>query len=432
MDETSSTSSAQRGSRVLPFERVVLVMQGGGALGSYQAGVFAALAEANNEGNVRLDWVCGVSIGAINAALIGGNPREKRVQRLREFWDAVTEPPNMLPGLAWLARLPWASGDPMRLWTDSMSAAASKPYGAPNSLPSFLDFLGGKGDSGRAFAIKMSAAATMLYGTPNFYLPRPHPPVSSEAERPDAVSFYDTSPLKSTLERLVDFDLINSKQMRLSVGATNARTGASVYFDNFEQKITAAHIMASGALPPGFPPVEIDGEYYWDGGVVSNSPLQFVADSRPLYSSLVLQVDLWDADGEMPLDITTANLRATEVHSASRLNVSLEQFRSMQQLRRDLSQLLEELPKERRNEPQIQRLSEAARVQIATVVRLKYQAKKYEAANKMFDFSRATMEERWAAGYDDAQVAINEPAIRELPDLANPVRIFDAHHGWII
>jgi len=420
--------SRARGNRVLPFERVLLVMQGGGALGAYQAGVFAGLAETN----VHLDWVCGVSIGAINAALIVGNPPEKRVARLREFWEAVTEPPIMLPALPWFAKLPWASGDPTRLWVDRMSAAAAKPYGTPIfSLPSLSDLPWGSGDSGRVWTIKMSAAATMLYGTPNFYSPRPNPPVSSAAERPDAVSFYDTSPLKVTLEKLVDFDLINSRQVRLSVGATNARTGASVYFDNSEQKITPAHIMASGALPPGFPPVEIDGEYYWDGGVVSNSPLQFVADSTPRYSSLVIQVDLWDANGEMPLDTTTANLRATEVHSASRLNVSLEQFRNMQQLRRDLGKLLEEVPKERRSDPQIQRLSEAARVQLVMLVRLKYQAKKYETANKMFDFSRRSMEERWAAGYDDAQVAISERGVRELPDPSVAARIFDVHHGWV-
>jgi NTE family protein len=428
MHESSSTRSAQRGSRVLPFERVLLVMQGGGALGAYQAGVFAGLAETN----VHLDWVCGVSIGAINAALIVGNPPEKRVARLREFWEAVTEPPIMLPGLPWFAKLPWGSGDPTSWWTNKMSAAATEPYGSRDFFSSwFSNLQGGGGDSARVWEIKMSAAATMLYGTPNFYSPRPNPPVNSEAERPDAVSFYDTSPLKATLEKLVDFDLINSRQMRFSVGATNARTGASVYFDNFERKITAAHIMASGALPPGFPPIEIDGAYYWDGGVVSNAPLQYVADSKPFPSSLVLQVDLWDADGELPLDTTTANLRATEVHSASRLNISLEQLRNMQQLRRDLGQLLEEFPKDRRNDPRIQRLSEAARVQLVMLVRLKYQAKKYEKANKMFDFSRRTMEERWAAGYDDAQVAIREPGVRELPDPSVAARIFDVHHGWV-
>ena len=191
----------------------------------------------------------------------------------------------------------------------------------------------------------------MFHGAPDFFSPRPFPPLSSPAESPDLVSYYDTSPLKATLARLVDFDLINSQPMRFSVAATNVRTGAPVYFDNLQRPITAAHVMASASLPPGFPPTEIDGEYYWDGGVVSNSPMQFVVDNRQRYTALVFQVDLWDANGEVPLDIPSANLRAMEIHSASRVNISLEQYKKMQKFRHALSRFLDQLPEAARTIP---------------------------------------------------------------------------------
>jgi len=283
--------AVQAAERVLPFERVVLVLQGGGALGAYQGGVYQAIAEAN----IPVTWVCGTSIGGINGALLAGNRPERRVERLREFWEAVTEPPIRLPNIPWFSELPWNDNDHTRYWTN-----------------------------------RMSAFSTMFHGAPNFFTPRPFPPISSAAEHPDQVSYYDTTPLRATLGRLVDFDLINEKPLRFSVAATNVRTGAPVYFDNLKQTLTAAHVMASASLPPGFPPTEIDGEYYWDGGVVSNSPMQLVIDDRPRYTALVFQVDLWDANGEVPLDIPSANLRALEIHSASRLNVTLEQYRKTQ------------------------------------------------------------------------------------------------------
>ena len=235
--------------RVLPFERVVLVLQGGGALGAYQAGVFQAIHEAN----IKMDWLCGTSIGAINGALIVGNPPEKRVERLREFWEAITESPIRIPNLSRFP-LPW----------------------------------GGNGQA-RSWANQMSAFTAMIYGVPNFFAPRPVPPLNWPARCPDVVGYYDTSALKVTLARLVDFDLINRKPMRLSMGATHIRTGTPVYFDNLERNITPAHVVASASLPPAFPPTEIDGEYYWDGGVVSNSPLQFVADSKPRGTGLVFR-----------------------------------------------------------------------------------------------------------------------------------------------
>ncbi len=383
---------AQNPKRLLPFERVVLVLQGGGALGAYQAGVFQAL----DEENIQLDWLCGVSIGAVNAALIAGNPPERRVERLREFWEAVTKPQMGASSFPWFSNPMWPTDAQTRLWTN-----------------------------------RMSAFATMVYGAPNFFSPRPIPPLGSTAEKPDLVSYYDVAPLKATLEKLVDFDIINSTPLRLSVGATNVQTGQPVYFENVERKIAVQHIMASTSLPPGFPPTEIDGEYFWDGGVVSNTPIQWVIGSKPRYTALVFQVDLWDATGELPLDIAAANLRAMEIHAASRIDVSLDQYRKIQQYRSALGKLLEQLPEDRRNDPEVQMLAEEAQVQIATLVQLKYQARKYETAAKTFEFSRRAMEEHWKAGYDDTRIALDQPKVLELPDPSDAVRVFDARKGWI-
>jgi NTE family protein len=390
---TSPESIEKSATRILPFEGVALVLQGGGALGAYQAGVFQAIHEAN----IEVTWLCGTSIGAINAALIAGNPPERRVERLREFWQTITKPAIRFPNVPWFSDLPWNGNAHARHWNN-----------------------------------KMSALGTMLQGAPGFFSPRPFPPVNSAAESPDLVSYYDISPLKETLARLVNFDLINAKSKRLSVLATNVRTGAPAYFDNRERKIAAAHILASASLPPGFPPTEIDGEYYWDGGVVTNSPMQFVVDKAQRNSVLVFQVDLWDANGEVPLDIPSANLRAMEIHSASRINISLEEYKKMQQFRHALRRFLDQLPERCQDDPEVRFLAEQARVKVATIVQLKYQAKKHETAGKTFDFSRLAMEEHWQAGYEDTKVALGEPAVLEPPNVCEAARVFDVHHGWVM
>jgi NTE family protein len=393
MNQAPSPGQVVQGAkRILPFERVALVLQGGGALGAYQGGVYQAIHEAG----IEVDWISGTSIGGINGALIAGNPFERRVDRLREFWESVTEPPMRIPNIPWFSELPWDGDGQARYWIN-----------------------------------RMSAFATMFHGAPNFFTPRPFPPVSSTAEKPDLVSYYDTSPLQATLGRLVDFERINAKPLRFSVGATNVRTGAPVYFDNLQTPITAAHVMASASLPPGFPPTEIDGEYYWDGGVVSNSPMQYVIDDRPRYTALVFQVDLWDANGEAPLDIPSANLRALEIHSASRLNITLEQYKKMHKFRYALARFLDQLPSASHNDPDVQFLAQEARVNVATVVQLKYQSNKYETAGKAFEFSRAAMEEHWQAGYEDTKIALCEPRVFELPHVSEAARIFDVHRGWV-
>jgi NTE family protein len=227
-----------------PFECIALLLQGGGALGAYQAGVYEALAEAD----LLPDWIAGISIGAINAALIAGNPPADRVARLRSFWEAITARPMQ----AWVDQT----------WIDAIEA----PFGT--------------GDAARGLYNQWAAGNTILNGVPGFFLPRVPPAFLAPPGTLDATSYYDTSELKTTLERLVDFDRINGNPTRLSIGAVNVTTGNFVYFDSTTDKIRAEHVMASGALPPGFPAVEIDGQYYWDGGLVSNTPLDWVVASR--------------------------------------------------------------------------------------------------------------------------------------------------------
>jgi NTE family protein len=394
MNETppSQRIEEKRVRRALPFDGVSLVFQGGGALGAYQAGVYQAIYEAN----IEATWICGTSIGAINGALIVGNPPEQRMEKLREFWKTVTTPQIGFPNIPWLPGLSLSENPQTRYWAD-----------------------------------KMNILVTMMQGVPGFFSARPFPPVSSRADRPSLVSYYDSSPLKTTLAKLVDFDLINNKSMWLSVGAANVRTGASTYFNNYEQSLDVRHIMASASLPPGFPPTEINGEYYWDGAVVSNTPMQHIIDTRQRDSALIFQVDLWDPNGEAPLDIPSAFLRATEIHSASRANISLEQYKKMETFRNALCSFLDRLPKQYQNDPDARFLEKEARVKAATIVHLKYQSRKYEASDKTFAFSRRAMEAHWKAGYEDTKLALAEPAVLEPPGDAEALRIFDVRQGWM-
>ncbi len=280
-----------------PFERIALLLQGGGALGAYQAGVYQGLAEAG----LHPDWTAGISIGAINAALIAGNPPEDRVAKLRQFWELVT------------------STDPY--WQFPPSSTAD---GNDNIATLLAQFDPSKGDVVRALSNQWSAARALCLGAPGFFMPRLLTPWLWPHGSTEATSYYDTRPLKSTLERLVDFDRINSGAMRFSVGAVNVRTGNFVYFDTTTHLIRPEHVMASGALPPGFPAVEIDGEHYWDGGLVSNTPLSWVVDNLPHRDTLAFQVDLWSAQGELPRKMAQIQARQKEIQYSSRTRAEFE------------------------------------------------------------------------------------------------------------
>jgi NTE family protein len=382
MDASSRAAPKQLHRVDARFEQTVLVLQGGGALGSYQAGVYQALAQAN----LHPDWVAGISIGAINSALIAGNPPEKRVERLREFWEAVSTSPLGLPYFRSLA------------------------------IPD---------ETTHSLLNQTRALGILLFGAPDFFTPRLPPPMPWGDNRADAVSFYVVSPLKATLERLVDFDRINAGGTRLSVGAVNVRTGNFVYFDTTTHRITPAHIIASGSLPPGFPATEIDGEYFWDGGVLSNTPLQWVLDSRPRRDTLAFQIDLWSAQGKVPRNLADADVRAKEIRFSSRTRVATDYYKYTQKLRIAFATLLERLPDELRGLPEVALLAAEANKKICNIVQLIYRAKKYEGSAMDYEFSRRTMEEHWLAGYRDAVDTLSHREIFEPPDRLEGVRTFD-------
>jgi NTE family protein len=330
-------SHVVQAARHLPFEVVALVLQGGGALGAYQAGVYEALSEAG----IHPNWIAGMSIGAINAAIIAGNAPNDRIDRLREFWTQVTSDG------------PWP--------------------GAGNAC---LDFA--RGDAMRQLLNQMSAGFAMASGARGFFKARSVPPWFQPAGTIDATSVYDTSELKRTLERLVDFDRINAGATRFSVGAVNVRSGNFAYFDNDRHTIQPEHIMASGALPPGFPAVEIEGEFYWDGGLVSNTPLQWVVETEPRRDTLAFQVDLWSARGEFPRNIFDVMTREKEIRYSSRTRAGTDQFKHIQNMRRAMAELLERLPPELRDSPEARLLGSAAHHSVYNIVHLIYCAKNYE------------------------------------------------------
>jgi NTE family protein len=335
---------------ILPGAKRVLVLQGGGALGAYQAGVYEAV---TREG-FRPDWLAGVSIGAVNAAIVAGNAPEKRVEALRSFWEEVSA-----------------------------------------SLPLHLPF---GNEQLRSFISDASAAWVASFGVAGFFRPRFPPPYLLPAGVAGATSFYDTSPLRTTLERLVDFDRINAKETRLSLGAVNVKTGLLRYFDNTRQKIGPEHVMASGALPPGFPPVEVDGEFYWDGGVVSNTPLEFVLDEDPFEDLTIFQVDLFNAAGPLPETILDTMEREKDIHYASRTRHNTARAMETRRARVALKELLDSLPEELRDNPNAAFLATLAKEHRIAVVQFVYSNKPYEGSSKDYEFSRQAMIEHWQAG----------------------------------
>ena len=342
---------------ILSDPRHVLVLQGGGALGSYQAGVFEALSKAATEP----DWVAGISIGAINAAIIAGNLPEKRLERLTDFWTTVS---------------------------------SSWSLGPPSGTDTFRGLLG-----------DASIGWAMTTGVPGFFLPRAISPLFLSTGGPESLSFYDSSPLKATLERLVDFDRINAGKTRLSVGAVNIRSGNFIYFDNTHQKIGPEHIMASGALPPGLPPIEIDGEWYWDGGIVSNTPLEYVLDQDE-EDLVIYQVDLFNARGPMPKTLQEAAEREKDIRYSSRTRLNTDAQLRIHKLKAALASLLATLPEDRLADPDVKLLDGFCKESSVVIVQLIYRDRPYEGSFKDVEFSRQTMLDHWAAGVGDGERAI--------------------------
>ena len=356
-------------------KQIVLAVQGGGALGSYQAGVYEALAEHE----YQPDWVAGVSIGAINCAIIAGNAAGERVAKLHKFWEKVSS-----PTANWLDL-------PFEVWRSAMERTA--------------------------------AMSALMFGQPGFFRPNA---LRCWATGIAPTSYYDTSYLKRTLERLVDFDRINARETRFSVGAVNVRTGNYVYFDNFRQTIRPEHVMASGALPPGFPAVEIDGKHYWDGALVSNTPLQYVLDYLPRRSRLSFQVDLFHAHGRVPTNLDEVNEREKDIRYSSRTRMGVETFRYAHNLRRNISLLLAKLPDALKGEPEVEFLKLAACQTTMDIVELIYRPKTLQGPSKDYEFSRATMERHWKQGFEDARTTLERTPWLERAPPEVAVRTFES------
>ncbi|WP_010163103.1 DUF3734 domain-containing protein [Sphingomonas sp. PAMC 26617] len=340
----------KRRAKALPLpDCVALVLQGGGALGSYQAGVIEGLASSG----IEIDWVSGISIGAINAAIFAGNPPEQRVEKLAAFWDTMT--------------------------------------GALPCFPIFPD------DRIREFLHEVSAATVLSMGVPGFFSPRLLPPTMAFPGTPDALSFYDSTPLKATLDGLIDWDLLNDGPVRLSVGAVDVESGNFSYFDTTDMRIDARHIMASGALPPGLPAIEIDGRLWWDGGLVSNTPLTHVLEHQQ-GELLAFQIDLFPAATERPRTIMDVMAREKEIRFSSRTRQVSDQMMRDRKDRELARRVLAKLPESMRDDPDVVALAARTNADPVNLVHLIHRANAWEGGSRDFEFSARTMREHWNAG----------------------------------
>jgi NTE family protein len=360
--------------------QVALVLQGGGALGSFQGGIYEALHEAA----IEIDWVAGISIGAINAAIIAGNPPERRIARLQEFWATVTA-----------------------------------------ALPSFpIPFVH---DQVREALNEWSAALVATGGVPGFFTPRPWPPTMAIPGTIEALSFYDTTPLIETLNGLVDWDLLNDGPVRLSVGAVEIESGNFWFFDTKRDRIDHRHIMASGALPPGLPPVEIDGKYYWDGGVVSNTPLSHVLDNQT-EDLLIFQVDLFSSKGPMPKTMMDVAARAKEIQYSSRTRTISDQLMKARKRREVAQRVLDKLPAALKDDPDVKELTAIAHENAVALVQMIYRANAWEGGSRDYEFSERTRVEHWQAGRDAVARTIGKAGLMAKDISGRKTIVFDLNH----
>jgi NTE family protein len=382
MDAVTTRSSEDRsqGWRPERCQRVALVLQGGGALGAYQAGVYQALHEAN----VEPDWVSGVSIGAINSAIIAGNPKKKRLQSLRTFWERITE------------RKVWGGFSP-------------------------------DGDVFRKARNAASSWLTLSQGQPGFFKPRDVSPWLSVAGASTATSYYDSGPLLDTLDELVDFSLINDKSVRFSVGAVNVLSGNFVYFDNETEVIGPEQVMASGALPPALPMVRVGTDFYWDGGIVSNTPLQHLLEQDDHINSLVFQVDLFSARGELPRDIQDVMERHKDIMYSSRTRYTTDVYRRIHSWKTKLYQALEKIPTELLSTEQSELKERLFDLPEITILQLIYQQKAYEGHAKDYEFSGTSMREHWQSGYEDTKRTLKRKDWLSMPEEGAGIVVHDVH-----
>ena len=362
------------------WARVALVLQGGGALGAYQGGVYQALHEAGLEP----DWIAGVSIGGINGAIITGNPPERRVERLRQFWDSITARPTSL------------------------------------FVPD--------GDSPRRMANMWSSLLTMALGQPGFFAPTVPNPWLSLRGSATATSFYDNAPLRQTLGDLVDFDYLNSNGTRYACGAVNVRSGNFLYFDTTETIIEPEHVMASGALPPALPMMQVGTDWFWDGGVVSNTPLQHVFDNIGGVSTLIFQVDLFSARGRLPRDMGEVLARQKAIQYSSRTRMVTDLYRQRYEQDRLIRQLLEKVPEAELTDAERAMKASLAVQPAITLLHLIYQQAPYETEASDYDFSAASMRGHWDSGYRDTRATLDRKEWLAMPRAAGDIAVHDVHH----
>jgi NTE family protein len=368
--------------------RVALVLQGGGALGAFQAGVYQAL----EEGGLAPDWIAGVSIGALNGALIAGNPPERRLAALREFWNTVTTE---------------------RLW----------PFGL--ELPEALD----GGDWLRQWRHEASAALTMLSGQPGFFTPNVPSPWFSAAGMTTASAFYDSAPLRGTLRRLVDWGRLNNGSIRFSVGAVNVASGNFAYFDSVRTRIGEEHVMASGALPPALPMVRVDGECFWDGGLVSNTPLSHLLENLECRDTLAFQVDLFSARGEVPRSMPAVLARQKDIQYSSRTRMVTDAYRRQRELELELRRALALVPEERLDEAQRNLRQRLDSLPAVVLLQLIYRKQAHEGQAKDYEFSTGAMREHWKAGLEDTRATLRRRGWLEMPPEGSCMRVHDIHRG---
>jgi NTE family protein len=369
---TAAVSQSRTFDRASLPGQVVLVLQGGGALGSYQAGAYQALHEAG----IEPDWIVGTSIGAINASLIAGNAPQDRLPRLHEFWNRVQRAPQwdfrgVLPGF----------GDKWSYWT------------------------------------------TLTHGIPGFFTPNPlaHAgdfyPLGA-----DHAGYYSTAPLETTLSDLVDFNLINKGKLRLTVGAAHMRTSRMTYFDSRRCELDVKHIMASGALPPAFPAVRVDSELYWDGGILSNTPTEVVFDDNPRRDSLVFTVHLWNPAGAEPSTMAEVLDRHKDVQYSSRIASQVTRHQQTHRLRHVINELATRLTESERNKPEVKELMSYGCQTRMHVVQLLAPQLDHEDHTKDVDFSPAGIKERWGAGYAQTKAVLaREPWVGQFDPLSGVI-----------
>jgi NTE family protein len=360
--------------------QISLVLQGGGALGAYQAGVYQALDEAG----IEPDWVIGTSIGAINAAIIAGNRPGQRLPRLREFWARMTHAPMT-------------------------QLFAQAPL----------------------FGQATAAAMTVLGGLPAFFRPNPWAFLGLGLT-PERAGYYDTAPLEATLRELIDETVLGTCTPRLTVGAASVRTAEMRYFDSRDTPLTVRHVMASGALPPAFPAVRIDGELYWDGGILSNTPVECVFDDMPRRDGLVFTVNIWQPEGPEPADMAAVMSRQKDLQYASRARAQVVRQKQLHRLRHIIAELAQRLPPKGREDPDVRALAAYGCLTRMHVVRLLAPTLRGEDHTKDIDFSPDGIRCRWEAGYADTLRVLDQQPWTHPFDPLEGFILHETEHGTIV